>query len=153
MTERSLAQLNDIEDIAQLKARYCRLIDQKKWRELEEDFLSNASVEIAGAPGGADDTQSFSDAHSFIEGLRHLMGPLTSVHQVHAPEIELLNRTSARGTWAISDRLVFPKGGPLRSLQGWGIYHERYEKVGQDWCFAEIRLERLLVEPTPSDGA
>lgn len=150
MTERSLAQLNDIEDIAQLKARYCRLIDQKRWQELEEDFLSEATVEIAGAPGGANDTQRYSDAHSFIEGLRHFMGPLTSVHQVHAPEIELLNRTYARGTWAVSDRLIFPEGSPSHILQGWGIYHERYEKVGETWCFAKIRLERLLVETTPN---
>lgn len=153
MTERSLAQLNDIEDITQLKARYCRLIDQKRWEELEEDFLSDARIEIAGAPGGADDTQHFSDAHSFIEGLRDLMGPLASVHQVHAPEIELLDQTHARGTWAVADRLVFPEGGPLRVLQGWGIYHERYEKAGGEWRIAELRLERLLVEPAPSEPA
>lgn len=149
MPERSLAQLNDIEDITQLKARYCRLIDQKRWQELERDFLPNASIEIAGAPGGSDDTQRFSDAHSFIEGLRDLMGPLTSVHQVHAPEIELSDQNHASGIWAVSDRLIFPDGSPLHILQGWGIYHERYEKRGDGWHFAEVRLERLLVEPTP----
>ncbi|MGJ9413667.1 nuclear transport factor 2 family protein [Aeromicrobium sp. CF4.19] len=153
MIERNLSQLNDLEDIAQLKARYCRLIDQKKWRELEDAFLPGAFIEIAGAPGGPDDTRTFRDAHSFIEGLRHLMDPLMSVHQVHAPEIALLDRTHARGTWAVSDRLVFPQGGPLRILQGWGIYHERYEKVDEAWRFAEIHLERLLVEPTPSELA
>lgn len=153
MTERTLTQLNDIEDIAQLKARYCRLIDQKKWNELEGEFLPDAAVEIAGAPGGAEDIQRFTDAHSFIDGLRKLMGPLASVHQVHAPEIELLDQTHARGTWAVADRLVFPEGGPLRVLQGWGIYHERYEKVSGKWRIAEVRLERLLVEPAPSEKA
>jgi uncharacterized protein len=150
MSNRTIEQLNDIEDIKQLKAGYCRLIDQKKWDELEADFLADATIEIAGAPGGADDTQKFSSAHAFIEGLRKLIGPLVSVHQVHAPEIEILDAETARGTWTISDRLVFPDGNPLKILQGWGIYHETYKKVSGSWCFASVRLERLLVEPVKS---
>ncbi len=51
MFDRTLEQLNDIEDIKQLKARYCRLIDQKRWDELEADFVPTATIEIAGAPG------------------------------------------------------------------------------------------------------
>lgn len=147
MSDRTLEQLNDIEDIKQLKARYCRLIDQKNWEALEAAFVADASIEIAGAPGGADDTQKFSSAHGFFEGLRQLMGPLVSVHQVHAPEIEVLDRETARGSWTISDRLVFPDDSPLKILQGWGIYHETYRKVSGHWRFASVRLERLLVEP------
>ena len=79
MSNRPIQQLNDIEDIKQLKARYCRLIDQKKWSELESDFVPDAAIEIAGAPGGADDTQRFTSAHEFVEGLKKLMGP-----QAHA---------------------------------------------------------------------
>ncbi|MCJ9751062.1 nuclear transport factor 2 family protein [Neorhizobium sp. BETTINA12A] len=150
MPSRTIEQLNGIEDIKQLKARYCRLIDQKQWNELEADFVADATIEIAGAPGGADDTQRFSSAHAFIEGLRQLMGPLVSVHQVHAPEIEILNADTAQGTWTISDRLVFPDGNPLKILQGWGIYHETYKKVSGSWRFASVRLERLLVEPEKS---
>lgn len=150
MSNRTIEQLNDIEDIKQLKARYCRLIDQKNWNELEAELVPDATIEIAGAPGGADDTQKFSSAHGFIEGLQQLMGPLVSVHQVHAPEIEILDRETARGTWTISDRLVCPDGSPLKILQGWGIYHETYKKVSGSWRFASVRLERLLVEPVES---
>lgn len=150
MSTRSIEILNDIEDIKQLKARYCRLIDQKKWTELEADFVTDAAIEIAGAPGGADDTQKFTSAHAFIEGLRRLMGPLVSVHQVHAPEIQILDAENAQGTWTISDRLVFPRGNPLKVLHGWGIYHESYRKISGAWRFASVRLERLLVEPTES---
>lgn len=148
MPTRTLEQLSDIEDIKQLKARYCRLIDQKKWAELEADFTADAAIEIAGAPGGAEDTQKFTSAHAFVEGLEKLMGPLVSVHQVHAPEIELIDATQARGTFTISDRLVFPDGGPLKILHGWGIYHETYVKAAGQWRTASLRLERLLVEPT-----
>ncbi|NIC39383.1 SnoaL-like domain-containing protein [Halomonas desiderata] len=147
---RTIEQLNDIEEIKQLKARYCRLIDQKKWQELEADFTVDAAIEIAGAPGGADDIQTFTSARAFVEGLREKMGPLVSVHQVHAPEIELLDAESAQGLWTISDRLVFPDGGPLKVLQGWGIYHETYRKIEGRWRIASVRLERLLVEPVES---
>lgn len=152
MTDRTIQQLNDIEDIKQLKARYCRLIDEKQWDELEADFVPDAEIEIAGGPGGADDTKRFDTAHAFIEGLRELMGPLVSVHQVHAPEIELVDAESARGIWTICDRLAFPDGGPLKILQGWGIYHETYRKISGRWQTASIRLERLLVEPTENEA-
>ncbi len=84
------------------------------------------------------------------------MEPLISVHQVHAPEIKILDADTAEGIWTISDRLVFPEGSPLKILQGWGIYHETYRKVSGRWRFASVRLERLLVEPvegsTPDDA-
>jgi len=150
MLNRTLEQLNDIEDIKQLKARYCRLIDQKNWEELEANFVLDATIEIAGAPGGANDTKQFSSAHAFVESLQQLMAPLVSVHQVHAPEIEILGPETAKGTWTISDRLVFPDGSPLKILQGWGIYHEIYRKESGCWRFVSVRLERLLVEPTES---
>ncbi|MGQ9367167.1 nuclear transport factor 2 family protein [Azospirillum sp. A39] len=153
MSDRTLEQLNDIEDIKQLKARYCRLIDQKKWSELEADFVTDAVIEIAGAPGGAQDTQRFTTARAFVEGLRALMGPLVSVHQVHAPEIDLVDARRARGVWTIADRLVFPDGNPLRILQGWGLYHETYEKISGRWRIASVRLERLLVEPVDNTDA
>lgn len=153
MSARTIEHLNDIEDIKQLKARYCRLIDQKKWDELEAEFMPDAAIEIAGAPGGADDTQRFTSSHAFIEGLRQLMGPLVSVHQVHAPEIAVLDAENAHGTWTISDRLVFPDGNPLKVLHGWGIYHETYRKISGTWRFASLRLERLLVEPVEGTAA
>lgn len=147
MSDRTIEQLNDIEDIKQLKARYCRLIDQKKWDELQEALMADVTIEIAGAPGGADDTQRYTSARSFIDQLRVAMDPLASVHQVHAPEIELLDSTNARGLWTVSDRLVFPDGSPLQLLQGWGVYHETYKKVSGQWRIASLRIERLLVEP------
>lgn len=152
MPQRTIEQLNDIEDIQQLKARYCRLIDQKKWAELEAEFTPDAAIEIHGAPGGAEDTQNFSSARQFMEGLRKLMQPLVSVHQVHAPEIEVLEAGRARGTWTISDRLVFPPGSPLHVLHGCGLYYETYETAPR-WRITSLRLERLLVEPVPAAPA
>ena len=150
MSAMTIDVLSDIEEIKQLKARYCRLIDQKKWEDLETDFVADAAIEIAGAPGGADDVQKFNSARAFIDGLQQLMGPLVSVHQVHAPEIEILDQETARGTWTIADRLVFPDGNPLKVLQGWGSYHETYRKVSGEWRFESVRLERLLMEPVES---
>ncbi len=143
-----MAHLLAVEEIKQLKARYCRLIDQKDWAGLADLFAEDVRVEIAGAPGGAEDTQRFSRRSEFLDRLQTLMKPLTTVHHVHAPEIELLSETRARGTWAVADRLVFPEGSDLRVLQGWGHYEETYDRSSGGWVIASLRLTRLLVEPT-----
>ncbi|TDK23913.1 hypothetical protein E2F48_14030 [Arthrobacter crusticola] len=102
-------------------------------------------------PGGADDAQRFSNSKEFVSGLKDLMGPLRTVHQVHAPEITVLTEDSASGIWAVADRLSFPPGAPLSVLQGYGHYQEKYARVGGRWVITDLRLTRLLLEPTPQD--
>jgi hypothetical protein len=148
MTLDVTARLLAIEEIKQLKARYCRLIDQKEWGGLADLLAEDVRVKIAGAPGGADDTQRFDKRSDFLDQLQALMQPLTTVHHVHAPEIELLSKTRARGTWAVADRLHFPERSSLRVLQGWGHYEETYDRSSGGWVIASLRLTRLLVEPT-----
>ncbi len=145
-------RLAAIEEIRQLKARYCRLIDEKNWAALETDLDDELSVEIAGAPGGADDLQRFDSRSTFLGGLKALMGPLVTVHHVHAPEIEILSETAATGIWAVADRLTFPEGSPLHVLQGYGHYRETYRKRSGRWVLQSLRLTRILVEEVHSES-
>jgi hypothetical protein len=141
-----LTRLILLEEVKQLKARYCRLIDLKRWAELEQVFAPDVHVEIQGGSGGPDDAQRFSDRSSFLAGLRELMGPLRTVHHVHAPEIEILSATKAFGTWAVADRLVFPRGSPAGTLQGYGYYDEQYDRSSGAWVITDLRLSRVLSE-------
>jgi hypothetical protein len=63
-----------------------------------------------------------------------------TVHQVHAPEVELTSATTARGTWALNDivRLL-----PALTLNGSGHYHETYEKSDGQWRIKTSKLTRL----------
>lgn len=127
--------LLEIEAIKQLKARYCRLLDTKDWpgwRSLfSDDFLSDTSHAGGKVIRGADE---------FVAFTRKGVRSQATVHQVHAPEIELTSATTARGVWALEDVVRF---GPGVNLRGYGHYTETYEKVDGRWLITSSALTRL----------
>ncbi|GAT11911.1 nuclear transport factor 2 family protein [Mycolicibacterium novocastrense] len=132
MTE---VDLVEIEEIKQLKARYCRLLDTKDWAAwrtlFADDFLSDTSPAGGKVIRGADE---------FVAFTRKSLRGQATVHQVHAPEIELTSPTTARGVWALEDVVRF---GPGVNLRGYGHYHETYEKLDGRWRFTSSTLTRL----------
>ena len=129
------ATLLEIEAIKQLKARYCRFLDTKDWQAwrglFSDDFLSDTSKAGGKIIRGADEFVAFTR-----KGLRSQ----ATVHQVHAPEIELTSPTTANGVWALEDVVRF---GPGVNLRGYGHYTETYEKVDGQWLFTSSALTRL----------
>jgi hypothetical protein len=129
------AALLEIEAIKQLKARYCRLLDAKNWtgwrRIFADDLLSDTSQ-----AGG----KVIHGAAEFVAFTSKTLGSRATVHQVHAPEIELTSATTARGIWALEDVVRLAPGVNLR---GYGHYHETYEKVDGQWRITSSELTRL----------
>jgi hypothetical protein len=127
--------LLEIEAIKQLKARYCRLLDTKDWqawrRLFSDDFLSDTLKAGGKVIRGADE---------FVAFTRKGVRSQATVHQVHAPEIELTSATTARGVWALEDVVRF---GPGVNLRGYGHYAETYEKVDGQWLITSSTLTRL----------
>ena len=132
------ATLLEIEAIKQLKARYCRYLDAKDWAAwrgiFTDDFFSDTSQAGGKVIEGADEFVAFTHAS---------LGKPSQVtaHQVHAPEIELLSATTARGVWALEDVVRLAPGVTLR---GYGHYHETYEKIDGHWKIKTLRLSRLM---------
>jgi hypothetical protein len=126
-----------IEEIKQLKARYCRYLDTKDWAAwrgiFSDDFISDTSEAGGKLIAGADD---------FVAFTRKAIGRprQTTAHQVHAPEIELTSATTARGVWALQDVVRF---GPGLTLVGYGHYHETYENSAGQWLIKSSKLTRL----------
>ena len=75
----------------------------------------------------------------FVAFTRKGLRSQATVHQVHAPEIELTSPTTARGVWALEDVVRF---GPGVNLRGYGHYTETYEKVDGQWLFSSSTLTR-----------
>ncbi|MDX1886285.1 nuclear transport factor 2 family protein [Mycolicibacterium sp. 120270] len=127
--------LLEIEAIKQLKARYCRLLDTKDWQAwralFSDDFLSDTSKAGGKVIRGADE---------FVAFTRKSLRSQATVHQVHAPEVELTSATTARGIWALEDVVRF---GPGVNLRGYGHYTETYEKVDGRWLITSSTLTRL----------
>jgi SnoaL-like domain len=127
----------DVEAIKQLKARYCRLLDTKNWagwRDIfTDDFVSDTTESGGVLISGAD---------NFIAFIRSTLGKPSqpTVHQVHAPEIELTSPSTATGVWALNDVVRLAPGV---NLQGYGHYHETYEKTAGQWRIKTSKLTRL----------
>ncbi|MCK5751406.1 MAG: nuclear transport factor 2 family protein [Mycobacterium sp.] len=127
----------EVEAIKQLKARYCRLLDTKQWNEwralFADDFVSDTSPSGGTVITGADE---------FVDFVRKNLGKPSqpTVHQVHAPEIELVTATEATGVWALNDVVRLASG---LNLNGYGHYHETYVKVDGRWQFKTSTLTRL----------
>jgi hypothetical protein len=130
--------IQEIEAIKQLKARYCRYLDTKDWTAwrgiFSDDFHSDTAESGGKVIDGADE---------FVEFTRKSLRKQATVHQVHAPEIELTSATTARGIWALEDVVRF---GPGVNLRGYGHYHETYEKVYGQWRIKSSKLTRLRVD-------
>ena len=62
------------------------------------------------------------------------------MHQVHAPEIELTSASTARGVWALNDVVRLAAGV---NMQGYGHYHEPYEKTAGRWRIKTSKHTRL----------
>jgi hypothetical protein len=148
MTE--LERLIAIEEIRQLKARYFRSMDTKDWDGLTAVFAPDAELDMQGE--AADKSKA---ATGTVRGgkeigafIRNAVYDLVTVHHGHMPEIEISSPTTAKGIWAMEDVLRWPEGASVKSLHGYGHYHETYRKVDGAWRIQTSLLTRLRVDVT-----
>ena len=134
------SQVDDIEAIKRLKARYFRTMDTKDWDGMRQVFADAVFIDTTDSGG-----RVVEGADEFMRGLRDLLADVVSVHHGHMPEIELTSATTATGIWAMEDRLRWPDG---RELHGAGHYFEEYEKIDGQWRITKMTLTRLRTEFT-----
>jgi hypothetical protein len=144
-----LERLIAIEAIRQMKARYFRCIDTKDWNGFIDCFTADAVVDVS-VPGRLVETESgiYRGVDAIAKWAPVAVGNAVTVHQLLMPEIEILSSTSARGTWALEDRFVWPEGSPRRTMHGCGHEHETYERVGGEWKIRSSKLTRLRLDIT-----
>jgi hypothetical protein len=148
MTVGSVEDLMAIEQIKQLKASYFRCMDTKDWDGFAQVFAPDAVMDMSsemrdGTTGGTGITHGNRAIAAFV---RSAVDTVQTVHHGHMPEIELTSPTTAKGIWAMEDKLRWPDGAPIRTMHGYGHYHESYEKVDGEWRIKTIRLTRLRVD-------
>ena len=135
MTTYTADQLSTLEEIRQLKARYSYLLDTKQWEAwaalFTEDFRWATENDLAVE--GRD---------AFVEMVRSSIDEVPTVHQFHAPVLEILSPSTASGLWPMFDYVQFP-GTPL---QGYGYYHETYRLGSDGWQLSTQYLSRLRMD-------
>ena len=137
-----------IEEIKRVKARYYRTLDTKDWDGFGDVFAPDAVMDMRsemrdGVTAGEGVTSGNREIAAFVKAA---VDVVTTVHHGHMPEIELTSDTTANVIWAMEDKLRWPDGYPLKTMHGYGHYHETYEKVAGEWRIKTLRLSRLRVD-------
>lgn len=146
-------QFRHLEEIKQLKARYCRFIDTKQWDALRLIFTRDCRFEGLGTVPSGSDVATFVD----MLAVRHARS--VTVHHCHTPEIRLMPDGAARGIWAMEDFVEWPGRddvGPdwagFKGFRGYGHYEEMYRRDGDGWRIEFLRLTRLRMDGIPMDS-
>jgi|SRR5690606_14936144 len=135
--------LVEIELIRQLKYRYVRLIDTKRWDDLAELFTEDVTASYGGGATTLSGRESVMD---FLSGAMADETMLTS-HKVHQPEITLTGPGTATGVWALDDVVILGSLG--MTVRGASFYDDRYVKVDGAWRIAHTGYKRVYEEIEP----
>jgi uncharacterized protein (TIGR02246 family) len=137
---RPVNELDEIEKLKQLKARYFRTMDTKDWMAMRAVFADDVVMDTTASGGsltvGAD---------AFMAYLEPTLRDAVTVHHGHMPEIEVISPSTASGVWALQDIIVWPDG---TRMHGYGHYHETYEKSDGKWRIKTSTLTRLHMDFT-----
>jgi hypothetical protein len=161
-----IEKLIAIEEIKQLKGRYFRGMDTKNWTLFRSLFTEDVEIDTSEAFTPLDhagepiernlpavppnSALKITGLDAFME-LQHVhLDNVSTVHHGHMPEITLLSDTQATGVWAMEDKLRWPDGGgALRTMHGYGHYHERYIRTDDGWRIRSLKLTRLRIDSIP----
>ena len=152
MSTAELQRVLDLQDIAYLKARYCRCIDLQQWETLRTLFTTEAQFE--GFPKAPD----ASGVEGFCSGVAGRLKGAVTAHHLHQPDIQLTGPDTARGVWAMQDYNEWPHaigvpGSPQAvGFRGYGFYEEEYRRVDGAWKICFMRLTRLRLDPLFPDA-
>jgi uncharacterized protein (TIGR02246 family) len=144
-----MSNLDEVEQLKQLKARYFRTMDTKDWKAMREVFADDVVMDTTASGGslitGADDFMAF---------LEPTLRDAITIHHGHMPEIDVISPSAARGIWALQDIIIWPHGN---RMHGYGHYHETYEKIEGHWQIKSSTLTRLHMDftgagPNPADA-
>lgn len=137
--EQRIRVLEDVEAIKKLKAKYWNSVDTKRWDNLADYYAEDMIFEspFLGRMEGR--------AH-IVNVLKRAMKDIKTAHQGHNPEIEINSDASARGRWALNDRV---QTADNKFLKGCGYYEDDYVKVNGSWKIKSSRLTYIFQENSP----
>ncbi|WP_404434261.1 nuclear transport factor 2 family protein [Microbacterium lacus] len=166
----SLDDLASVEEIKQLKARYCYYVDHQDWPRWASLFAPDAQVDLSAFSIARDPVTNEripvpGFTFEFLEGLSAYEWPLIgraavqgfgesrgslnrrSVHHVFTPEIELSSQSTARAVWPMEDYGWWPEGSKVVYMHGMGYYRETYERLDdQRWYIKTSVVSRSWIE-------
>lgn len=150
----ALDSLLATEQLRQLKSRYCRLLDTKRWQDFRALFAPQCRFE------GMGNLPLSADVDTFVDHVARRHAHTITAHHCHTPEFRFLSASEVRGIWAMEDFVewqaaehVSPDWTGFKGFRAFGHYEEAYLR-GDDgqWRFSFMRLTRLRMDGVPVDA-
>ncbi|MGH9026416.1 MAG: nuclear transport factor 2 family protein [Acidimicrobiia bacterium] len=137
--------LIEIEAVKRLKYRYLRCLDQKRWDEIVDCFTPDAVADYSSGK------YHFDGRDAIVGFLRDALGDTSALtsHRVHHPEIDLTSSTSAVGTFAMDDVVIFQESN--LTVRGAAFYTDEFVKQGRGWLISRIGYRRTYEEMESRD--
>jgi len=138
-----MLDLEAIELIKQLKARYFRFLDSADIEGLKSVFCSDAHAHFKGAEYDFD-LQGWDALEAFYK--RAFKAESFGMHNGHHPEIDV-DGDHATGIWYLNDMFVHLKHNV--TILGSALYQDEYRKEDGHWRIAKTGYTRLWEEVHP----
>ncbi len=128
----------ELEAVKQLKYKYLRCLDQKRWEEIATLFTADATSAYS------DGKYSYEGRDAIVKFLVESMGAdsFLSSHRVHHPEIVFTSAKTATGVWALEDTVIEERFGI--TIEGAGFYRDEYVKQDGAWKIQHTGYERTF---------
>jgi hypothetical protein len=123
-----------LEELRQLKYRYLRTLDLKRW----DDFADTLTPDVKTNYG---EQLNFDDRDSVVTFMRKSLGPtIITVHQCHHPEL-VVDGDTATGTWYLEDKVIVTEHRML--LTGAAFYDDTYRRCDDGrWRISRTGYQR-----------
>lgn len=132
---RRIEQLEDIEAIRRLKARYCNACDAQD-PEAARNCFADGEVHIdMGHVGVFSHRDQFAELYRAAGCHDHIL----DMHHLANPEIEIGGAAQATGKWALEYRNINTQEKTVTFISA--LYHDRYVKSDGAWKICESRTE------------
>ncbi|WP_099025350.1 nuclear transport factor 2 family protein [Mycolicibacterium palauense] len=129
--------MGDLEEIEQVKYRYLRTLDTKKWDEYAQTMTEDVVGDYGSSVG---EELHFTDRDALVEYMRSsLPANVITEHRVTHPEITVDGDT-ATGTWYLQDRVIVPEFDFM--LIGAAFYRDTYRRTPQGWRISATGYDR-----------
>jgi hypothetical protein len=144
--------LQALEEIRQLKHRYLRAVDQKRWDVLEaalaEDAVADYGTRTLGKP------LLLTGRAEILAFMRDNLGGdgIITFHFCGQPEIDIDGDT-ATGIWAFQDTVILKERRVV--IKGAAYYEEKYVRLPEGWRISYLTYNRIYetmesLDDTPS---
>lgn len=135
-----MLDLEAIELIKQLKARYFRMLDTGDFAGLQGLFTANAGIHYR-SPTYDHKRDGWEDIEAFFR--ESFTQRKFGIHNGHHPEITV-DGDAATGLWYLHDKFVSLDDNV--NIEGSAIYKDQYVKEGGEWKIAYSEYDRLFEE-------